>query len=112
MTRKISLLLAALSLACVSLFAQRPTEVAPTVRCESNDGHYHECRWGGFGNVFLTRTMSKSECVRGKSWDYNERVIWVDRGCRAEFGVQGTNKNLGQQQQARVRHAMPAARTF
>lgn len=99
-----------------SALAQRATEVAPTVRCESKDGHYHECRWGGFGTVLLTRTMSKAECVRGKSWDYTDRVIWVDRGCRAEFGVQGTEKNLDKRMQT-VTVAKPAtipvgARTF
>jgi len=25
--------------------------------------------------------------VFGKSWGYDNRGIWVDRGCRAEFNV-------------------------
>ena len=92
MTRRISMLVAFVALLASAVFAQRATEVAPTFRCESNDGHYRECRWSGFGTVFLTQTLSKAECVRGKSWDVHDNIVWVDRGCRAEFGVQGTNR--------------------
>jgi hypothetical protein len=92
MIRRISMLVAVLAIAAPSLFAQRATEVAPTFRCESTDGHYRECRFGGFGTVALTRTLSKAECVQGRSWDTHDDVVWVDRGCRAEFAVSGTER--------------------
>ncbi len=101
--KKISLLVAVVALVAPSLFAQRATEVAPTFRCESTDGHYRECRWGGFGTVNVTRTLSKAECVRGKSWDAHDDIVWVDRGCRAEFAVSGTNRNAGRIDRGRRR---------
>ena len=103
MIRKISLLVVAIAIAAPALFAQRATEVAPTFRCESTDGHYRECRFGGFGTVTLTQNLSRAECVRGRSWDTHDDVVWVDRGCRAEFAVQGTDRN-GQRMRNRDRY--------
>ena len=56
-----------------------------TVRCESSDGRYVECRTGMLDNVTLSRTLNDSSCVQGQTWGFRNNVIWVDRGCRAEF---------------------------
>jgi hypothetical protein len=58
-----------------------------TVRCESSDGRYVECRTGLLDNVTLSRTLNDSSCVQGQTWGFRNNVIWVDRGCRADFLV-------------------------
>lgn len=64
-----------------------------TIRCESNDGRYKECRKQNNGLVNLTRQLSKTSCVEGQSWGQNNNVIWVNNGCRAEFQYRGGNNN-------------------
>jgi len=57
------------------------------IRCESQDGRYHECRYDGLGSIALTRQISGTRCVEGQTWGVRGNVIWVDDGCRAEFAV-------------------------
>jgi hypothetical protein len=33
----------------------------------------------------MERQLSSQPCEEGRSWGYNERGVWVDRGCRAVF---------------------------
>ena len=33
----------------------------------------------------LTRNVSRTECIEGRSWGQRRGLIWVDQGCRAEF---------------------------
>lgn len=35
--------------------------------------------------VRLVRQSSKSPCIEGRSWGYNGRKIWVDKGCEGDF---------------------------
>lgn len=59
------------------------------IECESRDGRYRACAWDwGRGTPFLLEQLSRSPCVRGRSWGYDprQRVLWVDQGCRAVFG--------------------------
>src|SRR5881394_479586 len=58
-----------------------------TVRCESSDGRYVECRTGMLDTVTLSRTLSDTTCVQGQTWGFRDNAIWVDRGCRADFLV-------------------------
>src|SRR5215472_14031324 len=70
----------------LTLFAS--TTLTQTIKCSSDDGKRHYCnadtRWG----VELVRQISGSTCAEGYSWGYDERGIWVDHGCRAEFALQ------------------------
>jgi hypothetical protein len=59
-----------------------------TIRCESDDYHYKSCSISDHGYVRLKRQISKTDCVKGRNWDYNRRSIWVDDGCAAEFVVE------------------------
>ncbi len=34
----------------------------------------------------MTRQISGSPCREGQTWGADNRGVWVDRGCRAEFG--------------------------
>jgi Protein of unknown function (DUF3011) len=60
------------------------------LRCESNNGRLNYCSADTRGGVRLVRQRSDSPCISGRTWGYNRRGIWVDRGCRADF-VTGTN---------------------
>ena len=60
-------------------------EAQTTVRCESTDGKYVECRTNSLNRITLSRQLSDASCVEGKSWGYRDNVMWVDNGCRAEF---------------------------
>ena len=58
------------------------------VNCSSEDGHRHVCPLSMRGNVRLAKQRSGSPCDQGRTWGYNDREIWVDRGCRADFTVE------------------------
>lgn len=60
---------------------------ARRVVCESDRGRYRECRIPIARGVDLVRQFSRGECQLGVSWGWNRGVVWVDRGCRAEFVV-------------------------
>jgi Protein of unknown function (DUF3011) len=67
--------------------AYRDEESPPTVSCSSDDGGRHFCEADTRRGVRLARQISGSPCTQGQTWDYDERGIWVDRGCRAEFAL-------------------------
>jgi len=60
---------------------------ARTFYCASNDFNFHGCQVNTFGGVRLIRQRSEAPCVFGQTWGYDDRGIWVDRGCRADFTV-------------------------
>ncbi|WP_257386858.1 DUF3011 domain-containing protein [Tahibacter caeni] len=59
------------------------------VRCGSQNFHYNLCQvdTGRGSDVRLSRQISGSACVEGRTWGWNRAGIWVDRGCDAEFVV-------------------------
>ena len=59
------------------------------VRCESENFDFKQCPVQTDGQVRLTRQLSDTQCRRGQNWGYNNRGIWVDSGCAAEFRVGG-----------------------
>jgi len=58
-----------------------------TVTCSSNNGKRNWCDIGNSRDVQLVRQISGSPCVRGSTWDLDQRGLWVDNGCRADFRV-------------------------
>jgi Protein of unknown function (DUF3011) len=64
------------------------------ITCESG-GKKHRCSADTHFGVQMSRQISKSSCVEGDTWGYDERGVWVDRGCRAEFllGTANTRYN-------------------
>lgn len=60
---------------------------ADTVRCESDDERTRHCSADTRGGVRIARRLSDAPCTQGRSWGYDDRGIWVSRGCRAEFLV-------------------------
>ena len=68
------------------------SQLSQRIRCESfQTGGYGRkyCHANTRGGVRLSRTLGNSDCVEGSSWGYDSGGVWVDRGCSAEFEVQG-----------------------
>jgi Protein of unknown function (DUF3011) len=53
--------------------------------CASYSNRRTECPANTEGQVRMTRQWSNAPCIQGTSWGYNNRMVWVDRGCRADF---------------------------
>ncbi len=67
-----------------------------TVRCESINSRQVLCRVNTQGGVRIVRQISHTSCIRGRTWNYDSRGIWVSRGCRADFAVNsGRNYRRG-----------------
>jgi hypothetical protein len=57
------------------------------ITCSSNNNKRNYCPANIRGGVRLTNQRSGSPCVQGQTWGYDNRGIWVDRGCRADFVI-------------------------
>jgi len=58
------------------------------ITCSSNHGERVYCGAELRGReVRMTRQISGSPCTQGSTWGWDQRGIWVERGCRAEFSV-------------------------
>lgn len=59
-----------------------------SVYCGSQDYRFNNCPVRGFIDyVEVEAQHSRSACVRGQTYGYNNGSIWVDRGCSATFRV-------------------------
>lgn len=65
------------------------------VTCASDDGHRHYCKVNTSRGVQMTKQRSGSPCIQGQTWGYDQRGIWVDRGCRADFLLSDYNNGNG-----------------
>src|ERR1700733_1744525 len=59
------------------------------IYCASDNGRRNVCPTDTRGGVQLIRQRSGSACDFGRTWGYDRRGIWVDRGCRADFQIGG-----------------------
>ena len=66
-----------------------------TITCSSDDGRRNFCNVDTRGGVQMTRQRSGSPCTQGQTWGWDNRGIWVDRGCRADFVVGRGNWGSG-----------------
>jgi Protein of unknown function (DUF3011) len=57
------------------------------VRCDSNNMYRNYCDVGRVRRAEIRRQFSRAPCQYGRTWGYDRRGLWVDRGCRAEFWV-------------------------
>jgi len=64
-----------------------------TVTCRSENYKRNRCRADTEGTVRIARQLSDAPCVRGRTWGYDHRGIWVDEGCAAEFAVDGRRRS-------------------
>lgn len=63
------------------------------VRCDSRGMGHNYCRVDTDGRVELINRHSLFSCREGRSWGYDERGVWVDKGCSATFRVGKNNHN-------------------
>ncbi len=64
------------------------------VKCESRDGHRNVCDANLHGyRISDVREISKADCDIGRNFGYDDRGVWVDDGCRAEFIFTATRDN-------------------
>lgn len=49
--------------------------------------HHHFCQADTRGGVRMVHQRSEAKCIFNRSWGYDDRGIWVDHGCRAEFEI-------------------------
>ena len=59
------------------------------VSCSSDDMRWHACQADTSSGVRLLRQRSEADCVYGSTWGYDDRGLWVDRGCRGDFEIGG-----------------------
>lgn len=55
-----------------------------SLRCESRRNKRERCAADTDNRVQLTRVLA-GQCREGRTWGYDRRSIWVDKGCRAVF---------------------------
>ena len=60
-------------------------DYAGTLNCESWNYKYQQCNVRTNNRVELLRKLA-GKCNDGRQWGYTDDYIWVDKGCRAEFG--------------------------
>lgn len=64
------------------------------IRCSSRKGRYRLCRVDTGDGVELVKQHSRASCQG--NWGYNERGVWVDKGCRATFRIKRHHYGYGQ----------------
>jgi Protein of unknown function (DUF3011)/Ricin-type beta-trefoil lectin domain len=75
--------------------AAKPSQfVQQTMYCASDDGRRNYCNADTRNGVTLVRKRSDAACIEGRTWGYDRRGVWVDRGCRADFAL-GRGNNGG-----------------
>lgn len=62
------------------------------VVCESKDERYRQCNADFRGRARVSRQLSDSACIEGRSWGQGPGLVWVSRGCRARFEDTGWNR--------------------
>jgi hypothetical protein len=62
-----------------------PPPPGTIVSCSSNNMGRNFCNAYTSRGVRLVKQRSGSACILGETWGYNNKGIWVDRGCRADF---------------------------
>ena len=66
-----------------------------SITCSSNNGERVYCEADTRNGVLLVRQLSGTPCVERSTWGFDQRGIWVDRGCRAEFTVNPARGGYG-----------------
>ena len=77
--------IAAALLAAFAASAQARSNIS----CESREYRYNRCETDTDGYARLLSQQSQAPCIRGQTWGYDDRGVWVDEGCAGEFEVGG-----------------------
>ncbi len=78
-----------LVLLIISLIVINSSFADSYIVCESSKSRRQYCDLyrAAYSDIYVSRQYSDSPCIEGVSWGRTERGIWVDNGCRAQFGV-------------------------
>ena len=68
-----------------------PGSNAQTIRCESKSNDAKRCTPPWRGQSRLVQQLSSSPCVEGGTWNSQDGLITVWKGCRAEFAARDNN---------------------
>jgi len=62
------------------------------IKCESYNNRREYCSVNGArdSDIRLSRQLSDASCDEGSTWGRDDRSVWVDKGCRAEFSIRRT----------------------
>ncbi len=73
----------------VAILASRRNDPpdGPIITCSSDDDLFHSCDTGPNKGVELKKRLSAKSCKLNQSWGHDDRGVWVDRGCSAQFLV-------------------------
>ena len=66
-----------------------PPPAGQTIICESINNRSQTCSTPWRGNSRLIRQLSNSPCREGITWRSQRNQVWVNNGCRGEFGYAG-----------------------
>ena len=88
----------------------RSGQAGAVFRCESNNGRWQLCEAETRRGVELVRQLSRGACIRDDTWGWNERGVWVSRGCRGEFRSRGGRRPAGAAVARLVRCESPSGR--
>jgi hypothetical protein len=70
--------------------------------CASDDGRKNRCDADTRGGVQMVKQRSGAACQQGYSWGYDDRGIWVDHGCRADFVAYSVSDREGWERHGRA----------
>ncbi len=79
------IILALFGLLAVPAHAQYYSDPGQVFVCRSSGYQQNYCEADTRGGVTLTRRISDSACIQGRTWGYDRRGVWVTQGCAAEF---------------------------
>ena len=65
------------------------TNGGSSIICESGRFSTHRCAADTRFGVQFNRQLSSRSCIQGKTWGFDNNGVWVSRGCRAEFILNG-----------------------
>jgi Protein of unknown function (DUF3011) len=80
----------ALALVLVASLGAPVVASAQQVTCESKNYEQNFCPTGmTITSAWLVTQRSRSPCIQGQSWGFQNQGIWVSQGCEADFAFQG-----------------------
>jgi hypothetical protein len=80
-----------IGLAFLTCFAVQVQAAGNVVKCESEHDKRVSCDMNTGGVVKIKQQLSKTRCVEDENWGITKHTVWVDKGCRAVFELQGSN---------------------
>ncbi len=57
--------------------------------CESQNNERNHCAAETQFGVAIFKRLGDSDCILGESWGFDEKGVWVDDGCHAQFALGG-----------------------